>query len=59
MGLVRHALGEYGADIVSLAAQDYFFGSGAGRAFFENLTHLVPDRSQGIRCARPSGRRAT
>ncbi len=52
MGLVRHALGEYGEDLVSLAAQDYFFGSGARRAFFENLTHLVPvDRKASLRQA--------
>ena len=31
MGLVRHALGTYGEDIVSLAAQDYFF-EGAAQA---------------------------
>src|SRR5439155_6726279 len=40
MGLVRHALGGYGEDIVSLAAQDYFFEGGLRRAFFENLTNL-------------------
>jgi long-chain acyl-CoA synthetase len=52
MGLVRHALGEYGEDLVSLAAQDYFFGSGVRRAFFENLTHLVPiDRKASLRQA--------
>ena len=50
MGLVRHALGEYGADIVSLAAQDYFFDGGAKRAFFENLTNLRPiDRQASLR----------
>ncbi len=41
MGFVRHALGTYGEDIVSLAAQDYFFeGNGIRRAFFENFTNL-------------------
>ena len=41
MGFVRHALGKYGEDIVSLAAQDYFFeGNGLRRAFFENFTNL-------------------
>jgi len=50
MGLVRHALGTYGEDIVSLAAQDYFFGSGVKRAFFENLTNLKPiDRKASLR----------
>ena len=40
MGLVRHALGKYGEDIVSLAAQDYFFENGIQRALFENFTNL-------------------
>jgi long-chain acyl-CoA synthetase len=50
MGLVRHALGTYGRDIVSLAAQDYFFESGIKRAFFENLTNLKAiDRKASLR----------
>ncbi len=51
MGLVRHALGSYGEDIVSLAAQDYFFeGAGIKRAFFENLTNLHAfDRKASLR----------
>ena len=32
MGFVRHALGTYGEDIVSLAAQDYFFERRASSA---------------------------
>ncbi len=32
MGFVRHALGKYGEDIVSLAAQDYFFDERASSA---------------------------
>jgi long-chain acyl-CoA synthetase len=52
MGLVRHALGTYGEDIVSLAAQDYFFESGIKRAFFENLTNLKAiDRKASLRQA--------
>ncbi len=53
MGLVRHALGAYGEDIVSLAAQDYFFeGGGLRKAFFENMTNLVAiDRKSGLRAA--------
>ena len=53
MGLVRHALGTYGEDIVSLAAQDYFFeGNGLRKAFFENMTNLVAiDRNRGLRAA--------
>ena len=47
MGFVRHALGKYGEDIVSLAAQDYFFDRGSlKRTFFENLTNLKRARSQ-------------
>ena len=52
MGFVRHALGKYGEDIVSLAAQDYFFESGIKRAFFENLTNLKAiDRKASLRQA--------
>ena len=50
MGFVRHALGTYGEDIVSLAAQDYFFDAGLKRAFFENFTNLAAiDRKGGVR----------
>jgi long-chain acyl-CoA synthetase len=50
MGFVRHALGSYGEDVVSLAAQDYFFGDGLQRAFFENFTNLKAlDRKSGLR----------
>jgi long-chain acyl-CoA synthetase len=50
MGLVRHALGRYGEDIVSLAAQDYFFEGRFKRAFFENLTNLrAIDRKASLR----------
>ncbi len=53
MGFVRHALGAYGEDIVSLAAQDYFFDkSPLRRAFFENLTNLQAiDRTRGLRAS--------
>ncbi len=52
MGFVRFALGTYGEDIVSLAAQDYFFEGGIKRAFFENLTNLKPiDRKASLRQA--------
>jgi long-chain acyl-CoA synthetase len=53
MGFVRHALGPYGEDIVSLAAQDYFFDkSPVRRAFFENLTNLQAiDRTRGLRAS--------
>ena len=50
MGFVRHALGSYGEDVVSLAAQDYFFGDGLQKAFFENFTNLKAlDRKSGLR----------
>jgi long-chain acyl-CoA synthetase len=50
MGFVRYALGTYGEDIISLAAQDYFFEGGLQRAFFENLTNLKAfDRKSGLR----------
>lgn len=43
MGLVKYALGGYGEDLVSLAAQDYFFeGNRFRKAYFENFTNLVP-----------------
>ncbi len=53
MGFVKYALGDYGRDLVSLAAQDYFFESGKWRrAYFENLTNLAPfDRKGGLRQA--------
>ncbi|NUP07405.1 MAG: AMP-binding protein [Polyangiaceae bacterium] len=53
MGFVKYALGTYGEDIVSLAAQDYFFeGNKWRRAYFENFTNLAPfDRKGGLRQA--------
>jgi long-chain acyl-CoA synthetase len=53
MGFVKYALGTYGQEIVSLAAQDYFFEGGKWRrAYFENLTNLAPfDRKGGLRQA--------
>jgi len=53
MGLVKYALGSYGEDLVSLAAQDYFFeGNRFRKAYFENFTNLVPmTRSGSLRQA--------
>jgi long-chain acyl-CoA synthetase len=53
MGFVRHALGKYGEDIVTLAAQDYFFEKNTfQRTFFENLTNLkAVDRRGGLRAS--------
>ena len=42
MGLVKHALGEYGESLVALAAKDYFFDDPVRRMYFENFTNLVP-----------------
>ncbi len=43
MGLVKYALGTYGEQMVTLAAQDYFFeGPAWRRAFFEQFSHLEP-----------------
>jgi long-chain acyl-CoA synthetase len=48
MGLVKYALDSYGKDIVSLAAQDYFFeGNRWRKAYFENFTNLVPMQRNG------------
>jgi long-chain acyl-CoA synthetase len=42
MGLTKMALGEYGRDLVALAAADYFFDTKYKRAVMENFTNLVP-----------------
>ena len=42
MGLTKMALGEYGKDMVALAAADYFFDTKYKRAVIENFTNLVP-----------------
>ena len=42
MGLTKMALGEYGRDMVALAAADYFFDTKYKRAVMENFTNLVP-----------------
>jgi long-chain acyl-CoA synthetase len=50
MGLVKHALGDWGQRLVALAAKDYFFGDPVRRAYFENFTNLVPmDRHGSLR----------
>lgn len=53
MGLVKYALGSYGENLSALAAQDYFFeGNRWRKAYFEQLTHLVPmSRSGSLRQA--------
>jgi long-chain acyl-CoA synthetase len=42
MGLIKVALGDYGRDIVALAAKDYFFEGRWRRTYFENFTNLRP-----------------
>jgi len=50
MGLVKHALGDWGSHLVALAAKDYFFEDAIKRAYFENFTNLVPmDRHGSLR----------
>ncbi len=50
MGLVKHALGDWGPHLVALAAKDYFFEDPIKRAYFENFTNLVPmDRHGSLR----------
>ena len=50
MGLVKTSLGEYGRDLVALAAADYFFDNKYKRAYMNNFTNLVPlERSGSLR----------
>ena len=53
MGLVKFALGPYGAKLVGLAAKDYFFeGNSWWVSYFEQLTNLKPiDRKSGFRAS--------
>jgi long-chain acyl-CoA synthetase len=41
-GLFKYALGEYGRDMVALAAADYFFDNRYKRAYMNNFTNIVP-----------------
>ena len=50
MGAVKVALGAAGRDLASLAAADYFFSNRWRRAYFANLTNLVPmERTGSVR----------
>jgi long-chain acyl-CoA synthetase len=52
MGFVKYALGEYGDEIVSLAAQDYFFAGRLKKTYFDKLTNLQAfDRKTNLRQA--------
>ncbi len=58
IGLVKVALGEYGRDMVALAAADYFFDNKYKRAYMNNFTNLVPIERSGSLCASRSATRA-
>src|SRR5262249_26853432 len=47
MGLVKTALGEYGENMVAVAAADYFFDNKYKRAFFDHFTNLIPMERSG------------
>jgi len=50
MGALKVSLGDAGHELASLAAADYFFKNKWRRAYFKNLTNLVPmERSGSIR----------
>ena len=50
MGLVKHALGDWGDSLVTVAAKDYFFDDPLKRVDFENFTNLIPmDRHGSLR----------
>jgi len=50
MGLVKVVLGEQGERLTTLAARDYFFDTPLKRAWFENMTNLIPmDRHGSLR----------
>ncbi len=47
MGLVKHALGEQGDRLATLAARDYFFGTPLRRLYFGSFTNLLPMEREG------------
>jgi 1-acyl-sn-glycerol-3-phosphate acyltransferase len=50
MGLVKHALGSRGSELVALAAKDYFFSYPLRRFYFTNFTNLLPiNRRAGLK----------
>jgi len=50
VGLVKHALGEYGQDIVSAGARDYFFKDPLRATYFDNFTNVMAfDRMASVR----------
>jgi long-chain acyl-CoA synthetase len=52
VGLIKYGLGDYGSELVSMGAVDYFFTGKWRKAYFENLTNVEPlDRKAGLRRA--------
>jgi long-chain acyl-CoA synthetase len=50
VGLVKHALGEWGDELVSAGARDYFFKDTLRATYFENFTNVEPfDRHASVR----------
>lgn len=50
VGLVKYALGDYGREVISAGARDYFFKDTLRATYFENFTHVVPfDRHESVR----------
>ncbi len=50
VGLVKHALGEYGEGLVSAGARDYFYDSTFKATYFDNFTSVMPfDRHESVR----------
>ncbi|HVC09729.1 MAG TPA: lysophospholipid acyltransferase family protein [Elusimicrobiota bacterium] len=50
MGLIKYSMGPAGRDLVSLAAQDYFFSNPLNRWFFGNFTNLLSfNRSKSLK----------
>ncbi len=52
MGLCKYALGNYGDQLVALAAEDYFFRGKWARTYVRNFTNMAAiDRKSGLRRA--------
>ncbi|MBL4845957.1 MAG: AMP-binding protein [Planctomycetes bacterium] len=50
VGLVKYSLGDYGREVISAGARDYFFKDTLRATYFENFTHVVPfDRHESVR----------
>ena len=50
VGLVKYSLGDYGREVISAGARDYFFQDTLRATYFENFTNVVPfDRHESVR----------